>query len=88
MERDEMKNIAAGLKLVACCFLVPLGAVMLLAILAVVAMLLMTGPLIALAGLIFGISMVGAVTAICFAGPPTAVVSGLTVSAIVRDSTS
>jgi hypothetical protein len=88
MERDEMKNIAAGLKLLACCFLVPLGAVMLLAILTVVAMLLMTGPLLALAGLIVGISMLGVVAAIVFAGPPTAVSSGLTVSAIVRDSAS
>lgn len=83
-----MRNVAAGLKLVSCCFLVPLGAAALLAIPGIVAILLMTGPLLALAGLIVGVSLVGVVAAIVLAGPPTAVSIGLTVSAIVRDSTS
>ena len=61
---------------------------MLPAILGIVAVLLMTGPLLALAGLIAGVSLAGVVAAIVFAGPPTAVSVGLTVSAIVRDSTS
>ena len=83
-----MKNITACLKLMVCCVLVPLGAVVLLIILPVVAMLLMTGPLLAAAGLIIGVSLVGVVAAIVFAGPPTAISSGLAVSAIVRDFTS
>jgi len=83
-----MRNIAAGLKRLACCILVTLGAIVLLATLPVVAMLLMTGPLLAIAGLIVGVSLVGVVAAIVFAGPPTAIGGGLAVSAIVRDFTS
>ncbi len=82
-----MKSIAACMKMIIYCVLVSLGAVVLLTILPVVAMLLMTGPLLALAGLVACVSLAGVVAAIVFAGPPTAVSSGLTVSAIVRDGT-
>jgi hypothetical protein len=88
MERVEMRHVVSFLKILAGSILVPLGAVVLLAVLPVAAMLLLAGPLLAVAGLIMGLSLVGTVTAVVFAGPPTAVSGGLAVSAIVRDLSS
>ena len=87
MERKEMKNITAGLKMVIYCVLVTLGAAVLFITLSVVALLLVAGPLLAIVGLFAGVSLVAVFVAIVFAGPPTAIGGGLLVSSIVRDST-
>ena len=83
-----MRNIGTGLKIMACCVLVALGALVLPGILLVLAILLMAGPLLALTGLLTGICLFGSFAAIVFAGPPTAMSGGLAVSAVVRDLTS
>jgi len=83
-----VKNIAAGLKMLVVCGLVALGAAVLLFILPIVAILLMAGPLIAIPGLIVGVSLVIVVPAIGFAATPMAVGSGLACLAVVSKSCS
>ena len=83
-----MRNIGTGLKMITCCVLVALGALVLPGFLVVLAILLMAGPLLALAGLLMGMCLFGSVAAIVFAGPPTAMSGGLAVSAVIRDLTS
>ena len=70
------------------CVLVALGAAVLLFILPIVAILLMACPLIAIPGLIVGVSLVIVFLAISFAATPIGVGSGLACLAIVSKSSS
>ena len=71
-----------------CIVLVIIGAAVLLTIIPIVTLLLMTGPLLAMAGLIVGLGIASTVVAILLAGPPTAIGGGLALTAVIRDFTS
>jgi hypothetical protein len=83
-----MRDLFDIFKTIAICLLVLVGAVVLMIVLPLVALMLLAGPLLAVAGLVAGLFLTGTVTAYMFATTPTAVGGGLAVAAVIRDATS